>query len=192
MNKNEVKSQIRGYLKGQRIEDRRIEYVEDIDMETKADRLTIVYRDYPMVPDQLIESCIYFAPDVMEVRVYYSETAARWCKERPQKAELFRLFNYINAAVWPVNMVGDGRGYIYQPKHLFDFRLYMTEDDCCDITVTTVINYDFYTVKRREAVYFLTTELPDLMNQLSLPIFFTMAGKMTAEEAIAWVKENVK
>lgn len=190
MNKNEVKSQIRGWLKGQ-IRGHlngwrhRIEYVEDIDMTTKADRLTIVYRDYPMAPDQLIESCIYFAPDVMEVRVYYSETAAKWCKESPYKAELFRLFNYINAAVWPVNMVGDGRD-------LYDFRLYMTEDDCCDITVTTVINYDFYTVKPRDAVYFLTTDLPDLMNQLSLPIFSTMAGEMTAEEAIAWVKENVE
>ncbi len=118
-----------------------INFYEDIGDGTE--RLTIIYKGCKNCPDKMIESCIYFLSDCMECRVYYNATGAKWCKDSGHQSELMRLLNYINATVWPRGSDGIG-GSLYKTSHLYTPRIYMTEEGCNDITMTTVVPYDFF------------------------------------------------
>ena len=95
----DVKSDIKKYLK-----QCFLEFHEDVYEDT--DRITLIYKGCEKLPDHIVESCIYFYPDYMECRVYYSVTGAEWCADSTNQSELMRLMNYINARVWPCGSYG--------------------------------------------------------------------------------------
>ena len=68
--------------------------------------------------------------------------------------------------------------------------MYMTEDGCCDITLTFTLPYDFYKVAPLEFEDFITATLPDLLNRLSPAIFFAILGKWSADEAVLFLKNQ--
>lgn len=182
MTKHEIKHRILEYLKSHNIP-----YNEDVD---SSARLTMLYKGYSNCPDKVIESCIWFFDDEMEVRVYYSQTAACWCKESNYLGEFMHLLNFINARVWPCTADGM-EGALYEPHHLHTPRLYITKDDCYDITLTTVINYDFYEVAPLETEDYITACCPELLDKLSPAIFSLLLGKINLEQSISYVKKNI-
>ena len=150
----------------------------------------IVHNGYELCPDRILESSVRFFPDDMEVRVYYSQSGAKWCSESEHKPELMCLFNYINAMVWP--RAADGMNdALYKPHYLYAPRIYMTEDDCCDITMTFPINYSFYEAAPLETEDFITACCPKLMNDLSPAIFMLLIGEMSLEQAISYIRTNI-
>ena len=64
-------------------------------------------------------------------------------------------------------------------------------DDCFDIVLATVVNYDFYNVAPLETEDFLTACLPELLNNLSIPIFLLLLGKITVERAISIIETKI-
>lgn len=133
MNRFEAKKKLCDYLKRNQIP-----FQESVDNGTI--QLTMVYRGFAPCPGGILESCIWFYEDCMEVRVYYNEIAASICKASEFKAPLFRFFNFINARVWP--RAADGMdSALYNPHHLHVPRIYMSEDGYFDIMLTSVIAY---------------------------------------------------
>ncbi len=183
MDKKIAKQKICSYLK-----EHGIKYIDHFDGEERC--IMMVYQNQEFAPDNVIESCVYFFDTCMEVRVYFNENASSWIARSNQKLELYRLLNFLNARVWP--RVQDGLcGELYQPRHLHSPRFYLTEDGGNDLTCTTVIDYDFYELAPLETGDYMTAALPELMNKLSLPIFFLVIGKMSVEEAILRIKKDV-
>ncbi len=60
-----------------------------------------------------------------------------------------------------------------------------------DITATILVPYTHYELDELETEDFITAALPDLMNRLSMPIFFLLVGEITADEAIKMVKRDI-
>ena len=75
-------------------------------------------------------------------------------------------------------------GLLYNPSILYTPRIFMSEDECYDITITTVINYDFYEVAPLETENYITAYCPDLLDKLCLAIFPLLLGKITLQQAI--------
>lgn len=67
----------------------------------------------------------------------------------------------------------------------------MTEDGCYDITMTFLVNYDFYETAPLETEDFITAVCPDLMDALSPAVFGLLLGQINLEEAAAYVREKV-
>lgn len=145
---------------------------------------------YPVenAPNKCIESCIMFFEEIAEARVYYSAMGAEICSRSEYFPELLRLLNFINARVF-LSCGDDNR--LYEPHMLYTPRIYLTEDDCYDITITTIINYDFWEVAPLETVDYLTAYCPELLDKLTLPIFGVLLGNLSTEGAIAYIKENI-
>ena len=155
-----------------------------------AKQLTIVYTGYLNCPNCIIESSIYFDVNCMECRVYYTELGSFICKNSFNKVDLYRLLNYINATIWPCTYDGCN-GSLYQPTHLYTPRIHVTEDECYDITATTIIHYDFFELAPLETADYMTASIPDLMNKLSPAIFGILKGKMSIEQAITYLDSYV-
>jgi hypothetical protein len=127
----------------------------------------------------------------MEVRVYYNANTAKWISEKAgDLSEVYRLLNYINATVWPFTHDGLG-GELYAPHHLQTPRFYITEDGNYDLTATTVIDYDHFEMAPLETEDYCTVAIPELMDKLSIPLFFVLEHKISVEEAIAMIKRDV-
>ncbi len=183
MNKYEAKKKICSYLKMHNIS------FED-DLDNGSSRITMLYSGYNNCPDKILESCIWFYEDEMEIRVYYDENASKWCKKGEHICDMMRLFNFINAQVWP--RTADGmQEALYKPHHLHTPRLYMTEDGFYDITLTSVIAYDFYAVAPLETEDYITACCPELLDKLAPAIFGTLLGQLNVEQAMSYVKQNV-
>lgn len=183
MNQLEVKRRIIKYLK-----EHNIPYMEGLCGD--APQITMLYKGCENCPDKVLESSIYFFSDCAECRVYFNADGAEWVRRSNCRNDLFRLFNYINAMIWPCGADGVGNN-LYKPQHLYTPRLYMTEDDCFDIVLATVVNYDFYNVAPLETEDFLTACLPELLNNLSIPIFLLLLGKITVERAISIIETKI-
>ena len=179
----EVYNDIKYYLKRHFFK-----YYEETFENTK--RLITAYSGYANCPNMALESCIYFHSDCIECRVYYTELGAFICKKSTHQADLYRLLNYINANVFPCTCDGTD-GEFYPPSHLYTPRIYITEDDCYDITANTIIPYDFYEIAPLETADYMTACIPELMNKLSPAIFGVLSGIKTTEDAIAYVNSAV-
>lgn len=179
----QAKAKMKQYLKSHFIK-----YSEVI--ENGVSRYTILFEGYECCPDKVLEACVWFYPDYMECRVYYDCNAANWCRESEHRDELMRLLNYCNARVWPFAVDGMG-SLLYQPNCFYTPRFYMTEDGCCDITMTTMIPLELYETAPLETEDYFTLTCPEILNKLSIPIFFVLLGKFTAEQAIMMVKTKV-
>ena len=161
------------------------------DNDDGTDRITMCYSGYFNCPDETLESCVWFYDDSMETRVYYDANASEWVKEYSERhSELFRLLNFINASVWP--RLSDGcDNEIYMPSHLYTPRIYMTEDGCCDIALTTAIPLDFYELAPLETEDYITASCPELMDMLSPAIFGVILEKFDVEEALGYIKKHI-
>lgn len=179
MTKQEAFRKITEYLKIHNIQ-----YAMAIDEGSM--HITIVY-DAENAPGRCIESCIWFYGDAMEARVYYSALGSEICKKSEHIDSLFRVLNYINARVFLGCSDGSG-GSLYETHMLYTPRIYLTEDDQFDITITTMINYDFLEAVPIETADYLTAYCPELLDRLTYAIFGVLLGQVTSEEAIAYIK----
>lgn len=178
-----AKRHIENYLKA-----RNIRFITDIDNGTP--RINILYTQCDFCPDKLLEGCIWFYKDAMEVRVYYDQTAADWCRKSNHIPELMRLLNYINARVWPRTTDGMGNA-LYMPSCLYTSRIYLTEDDGYDITLTSMISYDFFELAPLESEDFITACCPSLLDELSPAICGVLLGRLDTEQAIEYIKKSI-
>ena len=184
MNKKTVLHSIERYLK-----EHFIKYITDD--EDGTERITMVFTGYDKCPDKIVEACIYFFSEFMECRVYYDATGTRWLSESKYKQEAYRLMNFINARIF-LTTPNDGMdGMLYNSSYLYSAKMYITEDDCFDITLNTVIPYDFYELAPIETADYLTVSCPEVLNQFSSPIFLTVLGKITVDDAMAWIKLSI-
>ena len=183
MTQEEAKARFTRYLKSNFIK-----FHEDT--ENGAARYRMEYNDYRFCPENKLESCIWFLPDNMEVRVYYSASGAELCKESKHIPELMRLLNCINATVWPMSSDRKG-GTLYKPHILYLPRIYMEEDGMPAVNLALPINYSFYEAAPLETEDFITACCPDLMNMLAFAIFGVLLGEVNLEQAMAYVRANM-
>ena len=184
MNRLEAQQRIKKYLKAHSV------YFE-MDIDNGVPRYTMLLHGYSSVPDNIIEASVEFYEKEIEARAYFTKGAADFCrKNREHLPALMRLFNYINAVVWMDSADGAG-GTLYQPHHLYTPRLYMTEDSCFDITLTTIISYDFYAVAPLETEDYITAHCPELLAKLSPAIFGILLGRMDITTAKRYIQTNV-
>lgn len=80
--------------------------------------------------------------------------------------------NSINTRVFPTTPNDGVGGMLYKLSYMFSPKIYVTEDDCWDITLTIITPYDFYELAPIETANYLTVSCPELLGQLSGPIFF--------------------
>ena len=184
MNSLEAQAKFSSYLKKNGIN-----YLSDID--DGASRYTMVYKGMDMSPGDVLESCIWWKQNSAEVRIYYCEVGAKLCSENPQNhPELFRFFNYIAGYLWLKGTDFAG-GSLYLSEDMYNPRIYMTEDGEFDITMTFLVNYDFYEVAQLETEDFITATCPYIMNSLSYYIFSIVLGKISADEAIDCLEQSI-
>lgn len=181
MTKEQVIRKIREYAKSHNIE-----CMPGIDMSCPQ---LIFDFDAEDAPDKRVESCIFFYKNDMEARVYYSSLGAELCKRSENISELYRLLNFINCRVM-LDYTDGGRG-LYQPHSLYNPRICVTEDGCFDITMTTIIPYDFFELTPIETMDYLTIHCPLLLDKLTVPIFCTLLGKRPVDEVINYIKTNL-
>ena len=152
-------------------------------------RITMVFKNCDRSPGYITEGCIWFYENSMEVRVYYSKLGAEICQKSKHLPELYRLMNYINARLWV--SVSDGlEGALYQSQYLISPRFYVTEDEVQDITATMLIPYTHFELDMLEIEDFITAALPGLLDDLSIPVFLLLEGRITEEEAIDMVRSS--
>lgn len=150
-------------------------------------RFTMIFKNCDNCPDRILESCVYFYQDCMEVKTYFNQNAANWCKEYQENLpSVIRLLNHINATVWMCSTDGAG-GALYVPSTLYTPRIFITENDCFDITLTTIVNYDFYKLAPLETEDYITAYCPDLLNKLSPAIFSLLLGKIDLQQAMHYI-----
>ena len=183
-NKKEIIVKFSSYLKAHNIQ-----FKQNI-TEEGIPQITMMFQNCDMCPGEITEGCIFFYDDGMEARVYYSKLGAEICRTSEKRPELYRFMNFLQARVWP--RVADGMdGRLYNSQYLFCPRFYVTEDEMYDITAAMLVPYTYYELDELETEDFITAALPDLMNRLSIPIFFILADKITADEAIEMVKKDL-
>lgn len=182
MKKQEAIKKITGYLKSHNI--RYISAIDNVGMQ-----ITMVYT-VENAPDKCVESCIWFYGDVMEARVYYSAFGAEICRKSAYIDELLRVINFINARVF-LNCADGSGDALYEPHMLYTPRMYLTADDCCDITITAIINYDFYEMAPVETADYLTAYCPELLDKLSPAIYSVLLGQLTVDKAIAYITKEI-
>lgn len=180
---NEMIARFSSYLKAHNIQFAR-HTAED-----GTPQITMVFKNCDMCPWEITEGCIFFHDDSMEARVYYSELGAEICRDSEKRPDLYRLMNFLHARVWPMVAYETEDG-IYSSQN-FCPRFYVTEDERFDITAAIVISYFHYELDELQTEDFITAALPDLLDRLSIPIFFLLGGKITLEEAIGMVKNDI-
>lgn len=150
--------------------------------------LTMLFRNCPLSPNEIIESCIWFYDEVMEVRTYYSETASNWIRSNKNMDEnLLGLLNYINATVW-MNCSDGVNGNLYKSSMLYCPRIYRTEDALQDITMTTIIPYDFFFFAEVETKDYITALCPEILDKLSPAIFGLVLGEINLKQSKYYVE----
>lgn len=180
MSKQQASERLRQYLKSHFI-------CFETDFCDSIPRLTMIFKNCNNCPDKILESCVYFYQDCMEVKTYFNQNATNWCKEYQENLpSVIRLLNLINATVWMCSTDGAG-GMLYDASTLYTPRIFITENDCFDITLTTIINYDFYKLAPLETEDYITAYCPDLLNKLSLAIFSLLLGTIDLQQATHYI-----
>lgn len=184
MNKTEARRKMVTYLK-----ERNINYFEHL--HDGGCSIVMAFEGYTTCPDRVLECSMEFFDTCMETRVYFTENASSWIKERSEDlADMYRLLNFINARVWPFSHDGIG-DKLYAPQYLQTPRIYITEDGYYDLTATTVIDYDHFEMAPLETEDYCTAAIPELMSKLSLPMFLLLMKEVTVEVAIDLIKKDV-
>lgn len=155
------------------------------DMDNGVPRFTMCFKGYDDVPGTAIECAVWFYRQEMEVRTYYTEAGAEICRKYRNKIPaLLKLVNYINARVWmrPYDIIANKFKYLYTP------RLYITEDKCFDITLTTIIPYSFYEMEIHGTNDYITVLAPELLADLAPAIFGVLFGEKSVGSAKQYIK----
>lgn len=153
-------------------------------------QLMMSYNKIKNTPDGMLEACIWFHPRCMECRVYFSAYCAMLIRGSRFLTELMRLLNYINARIWP--HTDDRYGSrLYESSYLYTPRIYMMEDGSYDVTLTTLIHYDVYELAPLETEDFITLTCPELLDELSVPMFGLLSGQMSLDEAISYINRSM-
>lgn len=150
--------------------------------------ITFLFRNCPRCPDGIIEGCIYFLDDFMEVRVYYSELGSEICKKSKKLPEIFRLLNFLQSELWPRVSCGDT---LYKSQILVCPRFYITEDGNMDITSTMLIPYTYFWLDQLAFEDYITAAIPELMDRLSPIIFLVLSGDLLVDDAIKKVEKEI-
>ena len=137
-------------------------------------------------PDSKLECSIYFRETRIDALVYYSKGASLNISQQQDLSKLFRLINYINANLCPCPYDGMG-GELYESNYMFNPVLYLTEDGHNDLTFYVNLDYDFFEVAPLEACDFITAAMPDLLDELAVPIFGALLGITEMENAFHMV-----
>ena len=148
--------------------------------------ILMLFNDCPECPDRITEGQLGFYKNWFEARVFYSESASEWFRESENKADIYRLLNYINSQVW-ISVTDSRPETQYGPELMLTPRFYITEDDQCDITATMTVPYSLYETEKTKIEDFITAALPDLLNDLSRSIFLLIFGKITVDEAMRYI-----
>lgn len=86
------------------------------------------------------------------------------------------MFNAENAPNYHVEFriwfydrdISEARCYgLYEPHMLYNPRIYVTEDGCFDIMITTIINYDSWETAPGETADYFTAYCPELLDRLA-------------------------
>lgn len=104
--------------------------------------------------------------------------------------DMYRILNFINAKIWPFTHDGVG-GKLYAPHHLQTPRFYITEDGNYDLTATTIVDYGHLEMAKLEVADYCTAALPELMDQLSIPLFLVLLKKISVEEGIKMIRRDI-
>lgn len=187
MNKREsMEKKIRYFLMS-----RFIDYIVDYD-EDGHERFTMIHTTTTRNSCSITtESCVYFYKNVMEWKTYYSddsETGTEFFKKSNHKADLMFLINFINSAVWVCPADGMN-GELYQPTPLFSPRLYIDEYE--DLSMTTLIPYDFFEIAPLETLDFVSASVPNLMLDLLPTILGLLLGKYDLNTSINLIKKDI-
>ncbi len=180
MNKRKAMKNFTDYLKSHNIF-----YESSID--DGIQRITMVY-PVENAPDKRIESCIWFYEDVAEVRTYYSALGAEICRKSERIDELLHLLNFINARVF---LSCGYPGGLYEPHMLYTPRIYITEDGYFDITITTMVHFDFWNLASLETADYITIYCPELLERLTYAVFGVLLGQITFEDAKTFIEEEI-
>lgn len=163
-----------------------VPYKKDIDL--GVTRFTFVFM-CENAPGGFTEGCIWFFDKVAETRVYYNQMGADICKRSEGRQDLLRLLNFINARVFME--LNDGGNRWYDPQILYTPRIYLTEDDGYDISITTMLNYRFWRTAELETDDYITAYQPELLDKLAPFIFGVLKGELTAEDAISGIEHDI-
>lgn len=180
MTKTEAVKKFTEYLKSHNIN-------HEKDFENGTVRYTMEYMA-ENAPEKYVESCVWFYKDDAEVRVYYNQAGTDICKASKHRNSLLELLNFINARVF-LNC-SDWNG-LYKSHMIYTPRMYLTVDGFYDITITTIINYDFWEIAPIETADYMTAYCPELLDKLAILIFNVLKGQMSSDEAIAFIKEKI-
>ncbi len=180
MNKTEAVKRFTEYLKVHNI------YFE-LSIDHGTPLFTMVY-DVENAPGRCVEGCIWWNEDFAEVRVYYNTLGKSICEKSECINELLRLLNFVNARVFLSCGHWDG---LYEPHLLYTPRIYLTEDGEFDITITTIVNYDFYEVAPVETEEYITAYCPELLDRLSPAIFGVLLEQLTFDQGRQYIEERI-
>lgn len=162
-----------------------IPYKEDVDMGVR--RFSFVFM-CENAPGGFVEGCIWFFDKAAEVRTYYNSIGADVCRRSEYRAELYRLLNFINARVYMA--CSDGGNGTFDSAMLYTPRMYLTEDDGFDVSITTIINYDFWRLASYETHTYVTAYCPELLDRFAPYVYGVLEGKLSAEDAISGMKRT--
>ncbi|MCR5389545.1 MAG: hypothetical protein K6E77_02180 [Lachnospiraceae bacterium] len=163
-----------------------VPYKKDIDL--GVTRFTFIFM-CENAPGGFTEGCIWFFDKAAETRVYYNQMGADICRKSECRRDLLRLLNFINARVFME--LNDGGNRWYDPQILYTPRMYLTEDDGYDISITTMLNYRFWKMAETETDDYITAYQPELLDKLAPFIFGVLRGELTTDEAILGIERVV-
>ena len=163
-----------------------VPYKKDIDL--GVTRFTFVFM-CKNAPGGFMEGCIWFYDKAAETRVYYNQMGAEICRKSEYRQGLLRLLNFINARVFME--LNDGGNRWYDPQILYTPRMYLTEDDGYDISITTMLNYMFWRAVELETNDYITAYQPELLDRLAPFVFGVLKGELTADDAISGIEHDI-
>ena len=165
-----------------------ISCMKDYDAEIGCMRYTFEFSAHK-APGGFVEACIWwYERDAAEVRIYYNAEGMGICRESEYREALFELLNWMNARIF---MRSGTVGGIYEPSMIYTPRIYQTVDGYCDITITSMINYEVWAMTPLETNDYITIYCPELLDILAPAIFGVLMGELKIAEAIAYLEKEV-
>ncbi|OJG23753.1 hypothetical protein RR47_GL000468 [Enterococcus columbae DSM 7374 = ATCC 51263] len=183
MNQLSARMTIQKYL-----QERQIVFFDYLNHENRC--LVVNLQGFENCPANRLEASFCFYSKCVEVRVYYTQFASNWLKNKKDDlSRIYRLLNYLNATIWlPIN---DGRQEsIYPKSYFYTPRFILTEDETYDLCCEALIDYDVFEMAPLATLDYFTAVIPEYLNEVSIPIFFTLLDKITVDEAIQMIEQK--
>ena len=142
-------------------------------------------------PGRFVEVYVWFFEDEAKVLARYSSIGADICKRSEHRNELYKLLNFINTCDIMASPADGKQMRNLAIQHCP--RICLTEEDeSYDVSIMTIINYDFWKAATAMTYLYITEYLPKLMDMLAPYVFDLLNGEMSVSDAIAGVKSNLK